>query len=99
MTRLYRILIVVVFCLVGPLAWASTVNINTATATEIAQNLKGVGPAKASAIVLYRKQHGPFHTVADLAKVRGIGKATVERNRSVLTVDSSPAKESQSQAQ
>lgn len=98
MTHLYRILIAAVFCLVGPLAWASTVNINTATATQIANALNGVGPAKASAIVLYRKKHGPFHTVADLAKVRGIGKATVERNRSVLTFDSTPTKESQSQA-
>ena len=43
------------------LAWAaSVVNVNTATAEEIAQALKGVGLKKAEAIVAYRKSNGQF---------------------------------------
>ncbi|HEX7340662.1 MAG TPA: helix-hairpin-helix domain-containing protein [Rhodanobacteraceae bacterium] len=62
-------------------AWASSpVNINTANAATIAAALDGVGMAKAKAIVSYRKAHGPFKSIDDLAKVKGIGPAIVKRN-------------------
>ncbi|MGR5352576.1 ComEA family DNA-binding protein [Vibrio sp. DNB22_19_2] len=57
-----------------------TVNVNTASAEEIATLLKGIGEKKAKDIVEYRNEHGPFKTAADLSKVKGIGEATVKKN-------------------
>ncbi len=57
------------------------VNINTASAEEMAQALNGVGLSKARAIVLYRQQNGPFENISELVHVKGIGESTVERNR------------------
>lgn len=65
-------------------AQASTVNINTATAEEISSMLKGVGSTKAQAIVDYREKVGKFVSVDQLAEVKGIGEATVEKNRSLI---------------
>lgn len=73
--------------LTGPLAaLADPVDLNTADAQTLATALKGVGPAKAEAIVMYREQHGPFKSVDDLESVKGIGAKTVETNRDALTV-------------
>lgn len=63
------------------------VNVNTATAEEIAAALKGVGPAKAEAIVAYREANGPFVSVDQLTEVKGIGAATVEKNRSQILIE------------
>lgn len=57
-----------------------TVNINTASAEELATLLKGVGLQKAQAIVEYREEHGAFLSKEDLMKVKGIGHATVNKN-------------------
>ncbi|WP_162063213.1 ComEA family DNA-binding protein [Vibrio taketomensis] len=56
------------------------VNVNQASAQEIADLLKGIGLKKAQAIVEYREQQGPFQSAEDLAKVKGIGEATVAKN-------------------
>ncbi|WP_414979231.1 ComEA family DNA-binding protein [Congregibacter sp.] len=61
-----------------------TVNLNTASADELASQLVGIGGSKAEAIVRYREQFGPFESVDELSEVTGIGASTVERNRSVL---------------
>lgn len=53
-------------------------NLNTATAAEL-EELPGIGPALAGAIVKYRDQHGAFSAVADLDEVSGIGPALMER--------------------
>ena len=74
-------------------ALASTpVNVNHADAVTIAKSLDGVGPAKAKAIVAYRKAHGPFKHVDDLTKVKGIGKATLAHNRKDIRLGGAPAK-------
>lgn len=62
------------------------VDINKADAETLALALDGVGMAKAKDIVAYREQNGDFKTVDDLQNVRGIGKATLERNRSRILV-------------
>lgn len=62
------------------------VDINSADAATLALALDGVGMAKAQDIIAYREQNGDFKTVDDLQKVRGIGKATLERNRSRILV-------------
>lgn len=62
---------------VGPSAAqaAASVDINTASVTELTE-LPGIGPAKAAAIVEERNV-APFKSVDDLARVRGIGDATI----------------------
>lgn len=56
------------------------VNVNQASAQEIADLLKGIGLTKAQAIVDYRAQQGPFKKIEDIAKVNGIGEATIAKN-------------------
>lgn len=64
------------------------VNINTADAAELALALDGVGMTRAEDIIAYREQHGDFESVDALAQVRGIGPATLERNRErIVLVD------------
>jgi len=57
---------------------ASPVNINTADVKQLI-TLKGIGPKKAGVIVANRKQIGSFHSVNDLTRIKGIGKAFLQR--------------------
>ncbi len=61
-----------------------TLNINAATAEEIAAQLKGVGLTKAQAIVAFRDLNGPFMSLEEITQVKGIGAATVEKNKEVI---------------
>jgi competence protein ComEA len=63
---------------------ATPVNINKADAATLAKSLDRIGQSKAQAIVDYRQAHGPFKKVDDLGHVKGIGKATIERNRAAI---------------
>jgi len=63
----------------------ATVNINRASEGELV-SLNGIGSSKAQAIILYRDMFGDFKTVDELAKVKGIGTKTVEKNRGRLSV-------------
>ena len=63
---------------------AAPVNVNTADAKTLAQNIKGIGPKKAQAIVNYRTQYGPFKSGQDLTKVKGIGQKIIDKNKSDL---------------
>jgi competence protein ComEA len=65
---------------------ADKVDINTATATELAETLNGVGQSKAEAIVAHREQHGPFKSADQLAEVKGIGLRTVDKNRERIEI-------------
>jgi competence protein ComEA len=65
-------------------AWAGPVNVNSADAATLAQELDGIGPSKAQAIVEYRQKNGPFRTAEDLLKVQGIGERVLEQNRANL---------------
>lgn len=49
------------------------VNINTADSSQL-ETLKGIGGAKAQAILDYRAQHGAFKSVEELAHVKGMGE-------------------------
>jgi competence protein ComEA len=59
---------------------AEPVNINNANVKELANNLTGVGPKKAMAIVEYRDSNGPFFAAEELINVKGIGPKTLEKN-------------------
>jgi competence ComEA-like helix-hairpin-helix protein len=62
---------------------AEGVNINTAS-VEVLRGLPGVGPSLAARIVEAREE-ARFNSFADLARVKGLGQATVARLASVLT--------------
>jgi competence protein ComEA len=81
--------------LMGAAQASDRIDINTADASTLQQGLANVGPHKAEAIVAYRRQHGHFLRVEDLTRVKGIGTATVERNRQRMTtgIMKSPAAE------
>ncbi|QLB13612.1 competence protein ComEA [Bisgaardia hudsonensis] len=64
-----------------PIILSDKVNINTATASEIQQALTGIGEKKAIAIVAYRQENGNFTDIEQLTEVKGIGKATLEKNK------------------
>ncbi len=53
------------------------VNVNRATAAQLASGLD-LSAKDADTIVAYRRQHGDFKTLADLAKVPGIDEKQIE---------------------
>ncbi|MDD9894482.1 MAG: helix-hairpin-helix domain-containing protein [Gammaproteobacteria bacterium] len=61
-------------------------DINSANAESIVNALDGIGMVKAREIVAYREMFGDFHTVEELAEVRGVGIATVEKNRHKIVI-------------
>ncbi len=71
-------------CLCTPLCAADSVDINTADAETIAATLNGVGMSKAQAIVDYRETNGRFKHPDELVNVKGIGLATVDKNRELI---------------
>ncbi|MBL4772336.1 MAG: ComEA family DNA-binding protein [Alcanivoracaceae bacterium] len=60
------------------------VNVNTADAAAIAEELNGIGAKKAQAIIDYREANGNFKTIESLTEVKGIGLKTVEKNRDLI---------------
>jgi competence protein ComEA len=69
----------------NPTPASGAINVNSATAPELDQ-LPGIGPSLAQAIVEYRTAHGPFERVEDLLNVPGIGPAKLEAIRDLVTV-------------
>lgn len=65
----------------------AAVDLNSATAADL-QDVSGIGPKKAEAIVEYRNKNGRFKSVDDLDKVPGFGKSTVDKVKKELTVGS-----------
>ncbi|MBY6189669.1 ComEA family DNA-binding protein [Microbulbifer agarilyticus] len=57
------------------------VSLNTATAEELADALDGVGVTRAELIIQYREENGSFSSVEELLEIKGIGVATLEKNK------------------
>ena len=66
--------------------FAAPVNINKASASEIAQALNGIGESKAQAIVDYRDKNGMFEAPVDITKVKGIGASIYEKNQKDILI-------------
>ena len=64
----------------------AAVNLNTATQAEL-EAVKGIGPAKAKAIMAYRDKNGGFKSVDELAKVKGFGKASASKLKDQFVVE------------
>jgi len=64
---------------------AAPVNINTSNAAAL-EALPGIGPALARRIIEYRQQNGPFAEKEQIIRVKGIGQATYDRIKDLITV-------------
>ena len=82
-----------VLVLLGLMAFPAfaAVNINTATQSEL-EVVKGLGPAKAKAIIAHRESNGNFKSLDELDNVKGFGKASIEKLKEELTVGPEKAK-------
>ena len=89
MNKLFNGLLVLAGMIAFPVLAA--VNINTATQSEL-ETVRGVGPAKAKAIIAYRDANGGFKSLDELDKVKGFGKSTIEKLKGDLAVEPVKAK-------
>jgi competence protein ComEA len=73
----------------APLSTAATtgalVNINSADEATLT-SVKGIGKTRAKAIIEYREKNGPFKSVDDLTKIKGIKNKSLQSFRSQLTI-------------
>lgn len=60
------------------------INLNTATLEQL-DTLPGIGPARAGDIITYRNEH-PFQTIEQIKEIKGIGDATFEKMKDLITV-------------
>ncbi len=84
--KLFHTLFLTLVLLFSASAFAAKVNINTASADQIATAMTGIGDNKAQAIVQYRKSNGKFKSIQDLENVDGIGMKTVEKNKDNISL-------------
>lgn len=85
--KMIRILFTFLLLSLTTYVCADPVDINTADVQSLSKNIKGIGKAKAQAIIAYREKHGKFQMVNDLVKVKGIGPKLIEKNKDVLFVN------------
>ena len=64
---------------------SAPVNVNTATQAEL-EDLPGIGPTLAAAIVAERERNGPFRSADDLTRVHGIGEGRLAQLRDFVAV-------------
>jgi competence protein ComEA len=62
------------------------INVNEADSERL-QQISGIGPATAQAIIDDREQNGPFDRIEAMTRVDGIGEATLEGLRDAVTID------------
>lgn len=85
-----KLLLTIVSALAFCFSAFAAVDLNNATQADL-ETVKGIGPAKAKAIIEYRKKNGNFKKVDDLDKVPGFGKKTVDSVKTEITVGNATA--------
>jgi comEA protein len=68
----------------GPVS-ADKISINSATAEQL-QNLPGIGPVAAKAIIEYRTKVGKFNRIEEIINVKGIGEKKFQRIKDRLVL-------------
>ena len=68
---------------------APPVDINKADAAALEQ-INGIGPAKATAIIRYRDENGPFSSIDELQNVPGIGAKSFDQIRPQIELNAAP---------
>jgi len=71
----------IMLSLISISALAEPVDLNVASAQEIARSLHGIGLSKAQKIIEYRIRFGSIDTPEELLAIKGIGEKTLEKNR------------------
>lgn len=84
-----KLLLIILILLSMHAALANTtapapLDLNHATAQQLLGKVKGLGKKRCENIVKHRQKHGAYRSVDDLSKVKGIGKAFVNRYRNAL---------------
>ncbi|MDT8338126.1 MAG: helix-hairpin-helix domain-containing protein [Sulfurimonas sp.] len=72
--------------IIGAVLCFGAVDINKADKDEL-MSIKGVGEAKANAILEYRKANDCFRSVDELKEVKGFGDKMLEKNRNNITAE------------
>ena len=85
MRKIIHTFLALILLVFVPVLVAEPLDINSATAEQLDETLTGVGKVKAQAIVKDREKNGNFKSVDDLVRVKGIGSATIAKNRSKIT--------------
>jgi len=70
----------------GEPAVTGKININT-SGTEELSRLAGIGTVLAGRIIAYRSSEGPFASVEDIKKVKGVGPALFEKIKDDITAE------------
>ena len=68
------------------LAQARQIDVNAADVTQL-QRLPGIGPTLARRIVDDREAHGPFQSVEELSRVKGIGPKTLSTFQDYVAIN------------
>ena len=94
--KLAHLALAVALGLFSAVTFAEAIDINTATAKELEKGVHGLGAIKAAAIVKYREVNGPFKSVEDLTKVKGIKAKQLEalqadKRNSLVVGEAKPA--------
>lgn len=89
MTRFVLAVLVAFLALSTPTMTLAAVDINTANEAQL-ESLPGIGPGKAKAIVAERQANGPFKSVDELRRVKGIGEKTIAELRAQASVGPPP---------
>ena len=92
-----KVMVISSIALAAAISHAAPVNINTADIKALSENINGVGPKKAEAIVSYRKAKGPFKSIEELSNVKGIGLKLIEKNKADLRITDATTKNTSKQ--
>jgi competence protein ComEA len=68
---------------------SNLININTASQSKL-EKLPRIGPVTAQKIIAYREAHGPFKQIENIQQVNGIGPATFEDIKGLITISDQP---------